>query len=65
MVRIGFVPSHRSPFNKEWAVNMRDRVIKSIEGNIEEVELIYPDKKLTDGGLVTFIGRCEKSHKTV
>jgi len=54
MVRIGFVPSHRSPFNKEWAISMRDRVIKSIEGNIKEIELIYPDKKLTDGGLVTF-----------
>ena len=54
MVRIGFVPSHRSPFNKEWAISIRDRVIKSIEGNIEEIELIYPDKKLTDGGLVTF-----------
>ncbi|MCE8422514.1 MAG: hypothetical protein J5U16_01110 [Candidatus Methanoperedens sp.] len=54
MVRIGFVPSHRSPFNKEWAVDMRDRVVNSIEGNIKEIELIYPDKKLTDGGLVTF-----------
>lgn len=54
MARIGFVPSHRAPFNKEWAISMRDRVIKSIEGNIEEIELIYPDKKLTDGGLVTF-----------
>ena len=54
MVRIGFIPSHRSPFNKEWAVSMRDRVIKSIERDIKEVELIYPDKKLTDGGLVTF-----------
>jgi L-fucose isomerase-like protein len=60
MVRIGFIPSHRSPFNKEWAINMRDRVIKSIEENIGEVELIYPDKKLTDGGLVTFIGDVEK-----
>ena len=60
MVRIGFVPSHRSPFNKEWAISMRDRVIKSIEGNIEEVELIYPDNELTDGGLVTFMGDVEK-----
>jgi len=60
MVRIGFVPSHRSPFNKEWAISMRDRVIKSIEGNIEEIELIYPDKKLTDGGLVTFMGDADK-----
>ena len=55
MVRIGFVPSHRSPFNKEWAVDMRDRTINSIKGNIKEIELIYPDKKLTDDGLVTFV----------
>jgi len=60
MVKIGFVPSHRSPFNKEWAINMRGKIIKSIEKNIEEVELIYPDKELTDGGLVTFMGDAEK-----
>lgn len=60
MVRIGFVPSHRSPFNKEWAIDMRDRVVKSIERNIKEIELIYPDKKLTDGGLVTFMEDSEK-----
>ena len=60
MVRIGFIPSHRSPFNKEWAINMRDRVIKSIEENTGEVELIYPDRKLTDGGLVTFKEDVEK-----
>ncbi|MCJ7666536.1 MAG: hypothetical protein MUO59_07370, partial [Actinobacteria bacterium] len=60
---IGFVPSHRSPFNKEWAINMRDRVIKSIEKNIEDIELICPDKKLTDGGLVTFAEDAEKAIK--
>lgn len=60
MVRIGFVPSHRSPFNKEWAIDMRDRVVKSIERNIKEIELIYPDKKLTEGGLVTFKEDAEK-----
>ncbi|MBE3135929.1 MAG: hypothetical protein IMZ43_00805, partial [Thermoplasmata archaeon] len=60
MVRIGFVPSHRSPFNKEWAINMRGKIIKSIEKNIEEVELIYPDKELTDGGLVTFMDDTKK-----
>lgn len=54
MVKIGFVPSHRSPFNRDWAVNMRKRVIESIGDNIKEVELIYPDNKLTDGGLVTY-----------
>jgi len=60
MVRIGFVPSHRSPFNKEWAIDMRDRTISSIERNIKEIELIYPDKKLTDGGLITFKEDSEK-----
>jgi len=60
MVKIGFVPSHRSPFNKEWAINMRGKIIKSIEKNIEEVELIYPDKELTDGGLVTFMDDTKK-----
>lgn len=60
MIRIGFVPSHRSPFNREWAIDMRGRTIKSIEKNVKEVELIYPDNKLTDGGLVTFSGDVEK-----
>jgi len=60
MVRIGFVPSHRSPFSKEWAIDMRDRTIKSIESNIKGIELVYPDKSLTDGGLVTFKEDSEK-----
>ncbi len=59
MVIIGFVPSHRAPFNKEWAIDMRDRVIKSVRKNIKEVELIYPDKELTDGGLVTSVRDAE------
>lgn len=60
MVKIGFVPSHRSPFNKEWAIEMRNRVIKSINKSLTEIELIYPDDKLTDGGLVTFEKDAEK-----
>ncbi len=35
-------------------------IIKSIEDNIEEIELIYPDKELTDGGLVTFMEDAKK-----
>ena len=60
MVRIGFIPSHRSPFNKEWAVDMRNRTIKKIEENIKEVELVYPDENLTEGGLVTYMKDVEK-----
>ena len=60
MVKIGFVPSHRVPFNEEWAIEMRNRVIKSINKSLPEIELIYPDDKLTDGGLVTFEKDAEK-----
>jgi len=63
MVRIGFVPSHREPFNKEWAIDMRKRVINSIGKNVKNVELIYPDEKLTDGGLVTFMEDAKKAIK--
>ncbi len=63
MVRIGFVPSHRSPFNREWAVSIRNRTITSIEKNTREVELVYPDKKITDGGLVTDTEDAEKTIK--
>jgi len=53
MIRIGFVPSHRSPFDKKWAIEMRNRTIKSIEANVSDVELVYPDSTITDGALVT------------
>jgi L-fucose isomerase-like protein len=39
---------------------MRNRTIKTIEKNIKEIELIYPDESLTDGGLVTYRSEVEK-----
>jgi L-fucose isomerase-like protein len=54
MIKLGFVPSHRAPFSKDWAVEMRKRTIESIKKNVREVELVYPDENLTDEGLVTF-----------
>ncbi len=59
-IRIGFIPSHRSPFNKQWAIDMKKRTIKTIEENVENIELIYPDENLTDDGLVTFIEDSKK-----
>lgn len=53
MLKIGFVPSHRSPFDRDWAVEMRNRTIKSIKDNLKEIDIIYPNEGLTDGGLVT------------
>lgn len=51
-VKIGFVPSHRSIFDERWAVNMRKRCI-DIFSNIEGLELIVPDEKVTKNGLVS------------
>lgn len=63
MLKIGFVPSHRSPFDKEWAVEMRNRTIKSIKENVKEIDLVYPQEDLTDGGLVTFEEDAQKAIK--
>jgi len=52
MLKIGFVPSHRVPFDMEWAKDMRGRTIKSIKDNLD-IELIYPDEGLTSKGLVS------------
>ncbi|MGM0366543.1 MAG: L-fucose/L-arabinose isomerase family protein [Actinomycetota bacterium] len=54
MLKIGFVPSHRSPFDRDWAADMRKRTIKAINERIEGIEIVYPDESLTDGGLITF-----------
>lgn len=60
-VRIGFVPVHRLLFNEEWAVQMRERTLKALEG-IEAIEVIAPDENVTAKGLVATE---EDAHKTV
>lgn len=50
-LRLGFIPSHRSFFNENWAEKMRDRVVKVMEG-IAEVDFIIPDKTLIPKGVV-------------
>lgn len=50
--KIGFVPSHRIPFNQNWAIDMRDRVVNSINKNIKEIELIVPSTSLTPEGIL-------------
>ena len=51
-VRLGFAPLHRYPFDEEWAVEIKNRVIESIRRNLGYVELVYPDENLTKMGLV-------------
>ncbi|RLG78086.1 MAG: hypothetical protein DRO14_01440 [Thermoprotei archaeon] len=51
-VRLGFAPLHRYPFDEEWAVEIKKRVIESIKKNLNFIELVYPNEKLTKMGLV-------------
>lgn len=62
-IKIGFVPSHRAPFDKKWAADMREHTIKALKEDNDNVELIYPDSGLTDSGLVTFNEDAEKTIK--
>ncbi|MHB0857400.1 MAG: L-fucose/L-arabinose isomerase family protein [Anaerolineae bacterium] len=50
-VRLGFVPSHRYPFDEDWAVQMRRRCLDAL-GAIENVEIVVPSVGLLHNGLV-------------
>lgn len=50
-IRLGFVPTHRYPFDEKWAINMRERCIAAITG-IDQVQLIVPDETKIQNGLV-------------
>ncbi|MGM0366661.1 MAG: L-fucose/L-arabinose isomerase family protein [Actinomycetota bacterium] len=52
MIKVGFVPSHRVPFDMQWAKDMRDRTIKAVKDNTD-IELVYPEEDLTPEGLVS------------
>jgi len=50
-VKLGFVPAHRVPFDEEWAIDMRRRCLEAMSA-VPDVEFVYPDPTLTQGGLV-------------
>jgi L-fucose isomerase-like protein len=50
-IKLGFVPSHREPFDKDWAMQMRQRCL-DVFSQIPGLEVICPDAKTTPGGLV-------------
>lgn len=50
-VRLGFVPSHRYPFDEDWAIDMRRRCLEVLRG-IEGVEIVVPTTGLIHNGLV-------------
>jgi L-fucose isomerase-like protein len=50
-IRLGFIPSHRYPFDEEWAVEMRRRTIDTL-GAVPGVEIVVPSVGLIHNGLV-------------
>jgi len=52
-VRIGFIPAHREPFDEDWAVEMKKRVLKALEPLSEKgISIVHPDEYITKNGLV-------------
>lgn len=51
-IKIGFIPTHRSGLDLNWAKEMRRRSIEKIALN-EHIELIYPKGDLINDGIVT------------
>jgi L-fucose isomerase-like protein len=60
IIKIGFVPTHREPFDEAWARKMRQRCLDA-GAKIEGLEIIVPDTKLTVGGLVRSDEDAEKT----
>jgi len=50
-VRLGFVPSHRYPFDEDWAVEMRRRCL-DVFRTVSEIEVVTPSVSLIHNGLV-------------
>lgn len=50
-IRLGFVPSHRYPFDEDWAVDMRKRCLDVLRA-IDCLEVIVPSAGLIHSGLV-------------
>lgn len=52
-VRIGFVPAHRDPFDEEWAVKMKERVLNALKPlSDKDISIVHPDDSITKKGLV-------------
>ena len=50
-IKIGFIPTHRDFFDEDWAIEMRNRTLKSLV-NIKDIVIAVPDNNLTKDGLV-------------
>ena len=50
-IRLGFVPTHRYPFDEDWAVEMRQRCLNAFH-SMECIEVVAPSVGLIHNGLV-------------
>jgi len=58
-VRIGFIPSHRAPFDERWGAQMRARCVKAMAG-VPGLELVAPTERLTEKGMVRNLAEARK-----
>jgi L-fucose isomerase-like protein len=61
-IKLGFVPTHREPFDEAWAEKMRRRCLDAAS-KIEGLEIVVPDVSTTLGGLVRNDEDAEKTIK--
>ncbi len=59
LLRIGFVPAHREPFDEDWASKIRRRCLDAFSRS-PQLEIIVPDERLTKGGCVRDDSEAEK-----
>ena len=50
-VKIGFLPSHRNIFSRDWAIKMKERTLESLS-KIKSIEIVTPTSKMTSSGLI-------------
>ena len=58
-LNIGFVPTHREPFDEDWALKMRQRCLDAFPRS-PQLEVIVPHEQLTKSGCVRDDGEAEK-----
>ena len=59
-VRIGFIPSHRVPFDDKWGAQLRARCLKAM-AKVPGLEVVAPNDRLTEKGLVRNLAEAEKT----
>jgi len=61
-IRIGFLPSHRNIFSRDWAIKMKERTMEALS-KIDFIEVVAPTSKITSSGLIEDEDGAEKTIK--